>query len=288
MSFRWEIIIIFFGSPIHWRSQHVPRGGTCHTWKTKLLGKKKSLTLNHIYIWETCVLMGPFGKYMVFRTQLYEIWKPAFYVESYIFFMHSEPTTYFVPRLSPGLVIFQNYPFCSFFSSYTRHPPLSPSLLSEIDQHFAGVITDRRSHLSPVGNLPPSLLPFPISLSFILFRHHQERERGKVKGREEEVSGLWELWATTDDEVDKVSIEDDNRRWRWWRTRVRGKMARLSSTVNLYLEVSSPSSTSLSPLLNVSPYVGASVATAVNDRESCSYDGGNNNNNNNARDQHVP
>ena len=183
MSFRWEIIIIFFGSPIHWRSQHVPRGGTCHTWKTKLLGKKKSLTLNHIYIWETCVLMGPFGKYMVFRTQLYEIWKPAFHVESYIFFMHSEPTTYFVPRLSPGLVIFQNYPFYSFFfSSHTRHPPLSPSLLSEIDQHFAGVITDRRSHLSPIGNLPPSLLPFHISLSFILFRHHQDRERGKEKG----------------------------------------------------------------------------------------------------------
>ena len=65
-------------------------------------------------------------------------------------------------------------------------------------------------------------------------------------------------------------------------------MARLSSTVNLYLEVSSPSFTSFSPLLNVSPYVGASVATAVNDRESCSYDGGSNSNNNNARDQHVP
>ena len=65
-------------------------------------------------------------------------------------------------------------------------------------------------------------------------------------------------------------------------------MVRLSSTVNLYLVVSSPSSTSLSPLLNVSPYVGASVATVVNDRESCSYDGGSNNNNNNARDQHVP
>ena len=43
--------------------------------------------------------MGLFGKYMVFRTQLYEIWKPYFNVESYIFFIHSEPGAYFVPRL---------------------------------------------------------------------------------------------------------------------------------------------------------------------------------------------
>ena len=38
---------------------------------------------------------------MVFGTQLYEIWKPAFNVESYIFFMHFEPTPYFVLRLAP-------------------------------------------------------------------------------------------------------------------------------------------------------------------------------------------
>ena len=44
--------------------------------------------------------MGQFGKYMVFETQLYEIWKLAFNVESDIFFMHYEPTTYFVPRLA--------------------------------------------------------------------------------------------------------------------------------------------------------------------------------------------
>ena len=30
--------------------------------------------------------MGQFAKYMVFGTQLYEIWKPAFNVESYILF----------------------------------------------------------------------------------------------------------------------------------------------------------------------------------------------------------
>ena len=67
--------------------------------------------------------------------------------------------------------------------------------------------------------------------------------------------------------------------------KVGGKKVRLSSTVNLYPEVSSPSSTSLSPLLNISPYAGAS---AVNDCENCSYDGGNDNKNNNAHDQHVP
>ncbi|RVW79378.1 Protein cup-shaped cotyledon 2 [Vitis vinifera] len=67
-----------------------------------------------------------------------------------------------------------------------------------------------------------------------------------------------------------------------------GKKARLSSTVNLYPEVSSPSSASLPPLLDVSPYAGTSAAAAVNDRESCSYDGGENSNNSNARDQHVP
>ena len=44
--------------------------------------------------------MGPFGKYMVFETQLYEIWKLTFNVKSYIFFMHSEPTPYFVSRLA--------------------------------------------------------------------------------------------------------------------------------------------------------------------------------------------
>lgn len=67
-----------------------------------------------------------------------------------------------------------------------------------------------------------------------------------------------------------------------------GKKARLSSTVNLYPEVSSPSSASLPPLLDVSPYAGTSAAAAVNDRESCSYDGGESSNNSNARDQHVP
>lgn len=59
----------------------------------------------------------------------------------------------------------------------------------------------------------------------------------------------------------------------------------MCSGVNLYTEVSSPSSASLPPLLDVSPYGGGA---AVTDRESCSYDGGDNSKNSNARDQHVP
>ena len=37
---------------------------------------------------ETCVLMGSFGKYMVFKAQLYEIWEPDFNMQSNIDFMH--------------------------------------------------------------------------------------------------------------------------------------------------------------------------------------------------------
>ena len=120
---------------------------------------------------ETCVLMGSFGKYMVFGIQLYEIWKLAFNVESYIFFMPSEPAAYFVPRLSPDLVIFQNYPFCSFF--FFPYPPsASHSLPSETGWHFAGVITGR--HYSLLSSLcfftlytnlhhsPPTLYLSPI------------------------------------------------------------------------------------------------------------------------------
>ena len=200
MSFRWEIIIIFFGSPIHWRSQHVPRGGTCHTWKTKLLGKKKSLTLNHIYICETCVLMGPFGKYMVFRTQLYEIWKPAFHVESYIFFMHSEPTTYFVPRLSPGLVIFQNYPFCSFFFPPVPAIRLSliPSSVKSISTLLTLSPTAAHTSLRLAISLPLSFPSIFLSLSFSFDITKKEKEGRK---RERGV-GFRPVRAVSDD--------------RWW------------------------------------------------------------------------
>ena len=74
---------------------------------------------------------------------------------------------------------------CFFFFSSpipTIHLSLSPSLPNETDWHFAGVIT----------GLPLSPFSFPLSLSFIPFRHHQER-----------------------------------RRWQWWRTRAEGKKGQL-------------------------------------------------------------
>ncbi|KAK9269219.1 hypothetical protein L1049_000989 [Liquidambar formosana] len=63
-----------------------------------------------------------------------------------------------------------------------------------------------------------------------------------------------------------------------------GKKTRLTSGINLYPEVSSPSSVSLPPLLDSSPYGAASSSTAVTDRESCSYDGGDTT----GTAQHVP
>ena len=118
-----------------------------------------------------------------FWTQLYEMWKSAFNVESYIFFMHYESVAYFVSRLPPGLVIFQNYHFCFFFLPYP--PSVSPSLPNETGQHFANAIIGRHSHLSPVGNLPlpssPPPFPFP-PLSFLPFRNYQGKEKGKGNG----------------------------------------------------------------------------------------------------------
>ena len=125
-------------------------------------------------------------------------------------------------------------------------------------------------------------LPFR-SLFLILSKSPKERKR-EGKWRKGEVARWRKLWAIANDEVDKVLIKGDNRQWRWWITRVGGQKARLSSTINLYPEVSSPSSASLSSLLDVSPYANASAA-AVNDRKSCSYNGCDNSN---VRDQQVP
>ena len=109
--------------------------------------------------------------------------KSVFNVESYIFFMHSELATYVVPRLPPSLVIFQNYPFCFFFLPYP--PSASPSLPSETNRHFAGVITGLHSHLPPIGNLPLFPFPFPFSLSWWCQKRMKERERGQGKKEKE-------------------------------------------------------------------------------------------------------
>uniref|UniRef100_A0A5B6YYL9 Uncharacterized protein n=1 Tax=Davidia involucrata TaxID=16924 RepID=A0A5B6YYL9_DAVIN len=60
-----------------------------------------------------------------------------------------------------------------------------------------------------------------------------------------------------------------------------GKKSRPNSSNNLYPEVSSPSSASLPPLLDSSPY--ATSAAISTDRESCSYDG-----NHHLTEEHVP
>ena len=84
---------------------------------------------------------------MVFKTQLYEIWKPALNVESYICFMHSKLAAYFVPRLPLESSDFPKLSFLilSFFPPIP--PSTSPSLPSEIDWHFADVITSHHYYL---------------------------------------------------------------------------------------------------------------------------------------------
>ena len=83
--------------------------------------------------------------------------------------MHSKPAAFFVPRLP-------------FFFLFFPPAPLPLSLVKPVG---------RRHHRS--RNLPLSPFSFPLSLSFLPFRHHQERRR----------------W------------------WQWWRTRAGGKKAQL-------------------------------------------------------------
>ena len=44
--------------------------------------------------------MGSFGKYMIFGTQLYEIWELDFNMESNIAFMHSELAPFFYAKIT--------------------------------------------------------------------------------------------------------------------------------------------------------------------------------------------
>ena len=62
----------------------------------------KRLNLIYNFFWETCVLMGPFGKYLIFTTQFYKIWEPNFNMESNIAFMHFELAPFFVLRMPFG------------------------------------------------------------------------------------------------------------------------------------------------------------------------------------------
>ena len=83
--------------------------------------------------------------------------------------MHSKPAAFFVPRLP-------------FFFLFFPPAPLPLSLVKPVG---------RRHHRS--RNLPLSPFSFPLSLSFLPFRHHQERRR----------------------------------QWQWWRTSAGGKKVQL-------------------------------------------------------------
>ena len=93
-------------------------------------------------------------------------------MKNYIFFMHSEPATYFVSRLPLDLVIFQSDPFC-LFSSYTHHPPLPPSPVKSAVTH-----TFLRSTISP------SPIPFPLSFFLSFPFDIIKREEGSGNGGE--------------------------------------------------------------------------------------------------------
>ena len=98
--------------------------------KNKRYNQKIKILMNSCQkIRETCVLMRPFDKYIFFGTQLYEIWKPAFNMKNYIFFMHSKLVAFFVSRL----------PF--FFPPV---PTICLSLPPQWNQPI-GVITDRQA-----------------------------------------------------------------------------------------------------------------------------------------------
>ena len=134
------------------------------------------LESSHQKIRKTCVLMGPFGKYILFGTQLYEIWKLAFDMKNYIFFMHSKQTAFFVLRLPP-------------FFFFLPYPPSASPLPPQWNRP-AGVITGCHSHLSPVGNLPLSPFPFPLSFPFDITK----REEGGGNGGEPRPEGRKRGW----------------------------------------------------------------------------------------------
>ena len=145
---------------------------------------------------ETCVLIRPFGKYILFGTQLYEIWKPAFNMKIYIFFMHSKPAGFFVPRL----------PF--FFSTCTHHPLFPPSLPPKWNR-----LTLCRHHhwppLTPLSGQQSPLSPFPslfLSLSFLF--DITKREEGDDNGGEPGPKGRRRGWLP-------LTVTTSNSRGHW-------------------------------------------------------------------------
>ena len=158
--------------------------------------------------------MGPFGKYMVFEPNFMKcenqllMWKV-------IYFSHYEPAAYFVSRLPPGLMIFQNYHFCFF--SRTHHPYLPPFPMKPVSTLPMFSLATTHTSFRLVISFS---LPFR-SLFLILSKSPKERKR-EGKWRKGEVARWRKLWAIANDEADKVLIRGDNRQWRWWITRVGG------------------------------------------------------------------
>ena len=51
--------------------------------------------------WETCVLRPSFIKYMIFKPQLYEIWKLIINGQNNMRFVHSVLSQFYLPKLPP-------------------------------------------------------------------------------------------------------------------------------------------------------------------------------------------
>ena len=89
--------------------------------------------------------------------------------------MHSETAAYFVPKLPTMSSDFPKLSFLFIFFCPLIPPSTSPSLPSETDRHFAGVITGRHysllsasSHSTQIFTTLPTLYLSPI------FKAHME------------------------------------------------------------------------------------------------------------------
>ena len=162
------------------------------------------------------------------------------------------------------------YRYCLlFFSFYTDHSPLPPFPMKPTNtlpmSSPTVTHTSLRSVISP--SLPFSSLFFSLSFHFDITKRKEDGGNGGELGPKERRRGCLPLMAATSN-----FCSHWRRRQRKHQRRERGELyPEGSTTINLNPEVSLPSpwSASLSPLLDVSPYVGAFAIAAVNDCESC-------------------
>ena len=114
------------------------------------------------------------------------------------FSMHFESTAYFVPRLSPGLVIFQNYHFCSFFFlpyPPSASPPLPPSLVKLVGTLPVSSLytthTSLRSAISPSFPFPSLFLFYVCSSTRLCVQSYDGWRRRRVGVAETVVTTTW-------------------------------------------------------------------------------------------------